>query len=149
MSEIGLTGLKYLQDDVLSAGSTGKLFFFFLCQFQLLETVCLLWLCTSSPPPSLERLGWVLTWHHCDFLCCLQLPHLRTGGITLDNPVCCFSEFPLPLWSFWHCFWHSMCGIFSSTNQFSSLQKQHQISGSLTHLSVLRLTSILTLTTQS
>lgn len=114
------------------------------CQSQLLETVCLLWLCTSPQPPSLERVGWVLlTWHRSDFLCCLHLPPLRTVGITLDNPVCCFSEFPLPLWSFWHCFWHSMCGIFSSTNQFSSLQKQHQISGSLTHLNVLRLTSIL------
>lgn len=105
---------------------------------------CLLWLCTSPQPPSLERVGWVLlTWHRSDFLCCLHLPPLRTVGITLDNPVCCFSEFPLPLWSFWHCFWHSMCGIFSSTNQFSSLQKQHQISGSLTHLNVLWLTSIL------
>ena len=35
MSEIGLTGLKYLQDDVLSAGSTGKLFLFFLFFFFL------------------------------------------------------------------------------------------------------------------
>ena len=153
MSEIGLTGLKYLQDDVLSAGSTGKLFLFFLFFFFLpipTSRDCLLSLTLYLLSTSITRKTGL-----SPHMTSLWLPLLPPASPFKDwwdytgDPACCFSEFPLPLWSSWHCFWRSMCGIFSSTNQFSSLQKQHQISGSLTHLSVLRLTSILTLTTQS